>query len=132
MNLFGGLPFLQGHITNVALARQLAGVDAVDGETEAGRGTPQQADRSVGRSRRTSLRRHARAAVDIAKAADAPWRPVRHRMCHARPVATHLESVAMAKGLNKQKEQKKKPAKTAKEKKAEKNEKKTTRGFAPV
>ena len=47
-------------------------------------------------------------------------------------VATHLESVAMAKGLNKQKEQKKKPAKTAKEKKAEKNEKKTTRGFAPV
>ncbi|NWF32473.1 hypothetical protein HH110_05390 [Stenotrophomonas sp. SAM-B] len=33
MNLFGGLLFLQGHITNVALARQLAGVDAVDGET---------------------------------------------------------------------------------------------------
>jgi hypothetical protein len=66
-----------------------------------------------------------------------PWlpsscRPVRHRMCHAPPVATHLESVAMAKGLNQQKEQKKKPAKTAKEKKAEKNEKKTTRGFAPV
>jgi hypothetical protein len=53
-------------------------------------------------------------------------------MCHAPPVATHLESVAMAKGLNQQKEQKKKPAKTAKEKKAEKNEKKTTRGFAPV
>jgi len=53
-------------------------------------------------------------------------------MCHARPVATHLESVTMAKGLNQQKEQKKKPAKTAKEKKAEKNEKKTTRGFAPV
>lgn len=38
MNLFGGLLFLQGHITNVALARQLAGVDAVDGETEAGPG----------------------------------------------------------------------------------------------
>jgi hypothetical protein len=53
-------------------------------------------------------------------------------MCHARPVCNQLESVAMAKGLNKQKEQKKKPAKTAKEKKAEKNEKKTTRGFAPV
>lgn len=38
MNLFGGLLFLQGHITNIALARQLAGVDAVDGETEAGPG----------------------------------------------------------------------------------------------
>ncbi|MEN5068713.1 hypothetical protein [Stenotrophomonas sp. TWI1183] len=38
MNLFGGLLFLQGHITNVALARQLAGVDAVDGETEDGPG----------------------------------------------------------------------------------------------
>lgn len=38
MNLFGGLLFLQRHITNVALARQLAGVDAVDGETEAGPG----------------------------------------------------------------------------------------------
>ena len=36
MNLFGGLLFLQGHITNVALARQLAGVDAVDGETDVG------------------------------------------------------------------------------------------------
>ncbi|MET0891735.1 MAG: hypothetical protein ABWY09_16525 [Stenotrophomonas maltophilia] len=38
MNLFGGLLFLQGHITDVALARQLAGVDAVDGETEDGPG----------------------------------------------------------------------------------------------
>ncbi|MER2177359.1 MAG: hypothetical protein ABS955_06635 [Stenotrophomonas maltophilia] len=38
MNLFGGLLFLQGHITDVALARQLAGVDAVDGETDVGPG----------------------------------------------------------------------------------------------
>jgi hypothetical protein len=38
MNLFGGLLFLQGHITNVALARQLAGVEAVDGATEDGPG----------------------------------------------------------------------------------------------
>ncbi len=47
-------------------------------------------------------------------------------------VSTNREIAAMAKGLDKQKEQKKKPAKTAKEKKAEKNEKKSTRGFAPT
>lgn len=34
MNLFGGLLFLQGHITNVELARQLAGADTVDGDAD--------------------------------------------------------------------------------------------------
>lgn len=60
--------------------------------------------------------------------------PLRHRWgtgC-AMLVSTNREIAAMAKGLDKQKEQKKKPAKTAKEKKAEKNEKKSTRGFAPT
>ncbi len=53
-------------------------------------------------------------------------------MCHAPAAAANKGDTAMAKGLDKQKEQKKKPAKTAKEKKAEKNEKKSTRGFAPT
>jgi len=53
-------------------------------------------------------------------------------MCHAPAAAANKGDTAMAKGLDKQKEQKKKPAKTAKEKKAEKNEKKNTRGFAPT
>jgi len=36
MNLFGGLLFLQGHITNVALARQLAGMDAGEADADDG------------------------------------------------------------------------------------------------
>jgi hypothetical protein len=52
-------------------------------------------------------------------------------MCHALAITTKRDA-AMAKSLDKKKEQKKKPAKTMKEKKAEKNEKKTTRGFMPT
>jgi hypothetical protein len=54
------------------------------------------------------------------------------RMCHALAVTTNMRNAAMAKGLDKKKEQKKKPAKTMKEKKAEKNEKKSARGFMPT
>ncbi|WP_162488662.1 hypothetical protein [Pseudoxanthomonas suwonensis] len=46
--------------------------------------------------------------------------------CH-----NHDEGTAMAKSLDKKKEQKKKPSRTMKEKRAEKNEKKATRGFMP-
>lgn len=46
-------------------------------------------------------------------------------------VATTIGVHAMAKGLDKKKEQKKKPAKTMKEKRAEKSEKKAVRGFMP-
>lgn len=56
----------------------------------------------------------------------------REHLCHARAVTTNQEDAAMAKGLDKKKEQKKKPAKTMKEKKAAKNEKKSTRGFMPT
>jgi hypothetical protein len=48
------------------------------------------------------------------------------------PVTTTTRDAAMAKGLDKKKEQKKKPAKTLKEKKADKNEKKSARGFMPT
>lgn len=65
----------------------------------------------------------------------APLRSRRVRasqMCHAPAVTTTTADVAMAKSLDKKKEQKKKPAKTLKEKKAEKNEKKSARGFMPT
>ncbi|GAB3513452.1 hypothetical protein GCM10027400_21550 [Pseudoxanthomonas daejeonensis] len=47
------------------------------------------------------------------------------------PVTTTTRDAAMAKGLDKKKEQKKKPAKTLKEKRADKSEKKGTRGSMP-
>ena len=47
------------------------------------------------------------------------------RMCHALAVTTNMRNAAMAKGLDKKKEQKKKPTKTLKEKRAEKSEKKS-------
>ena len=51
--------------------------------------------------------------------------------CHALQGHHHQEGEAMAKGLDKKKEQKKKPAKTLKEKRADKSDKKNTRGSMP-
>jgi hypothetical protein len=58
-------------------------------------------------------------------------KPAGRPICDA-PRHHTTEDTAMAKGLDKKKEQKKKPAKTMKEKRAEKNEKKASKGFAPT
>lgn len=47
MNIFGGLLFLQGHITNVALARQLVAAAEAPHEGADGPGEVPGADRSI-------------------------------------------------------------------------------------
>ncbi|HJW46442.1 MAG TPA: hypothetical protein VJ484_08125, partial [Lysobacter sp.] len=71
------------------------------------------------------------------------WRPATFRTHGAWRILSHSKrrgaarinltgGIAMAKGLDKKKEQKKKPAKSLKEKRAEKNDKKAGKAFMPT
>jgi hypothetical protein len=60
------------------------------------------------------------------------WRILSHSKRRGAARVNLTEGIAMAKGLDKKKEQKKKPAKTLKEKRAEKNDKKAGKTFMPT
>ncbi len=51
MNIYAGLLFLQGHITNTDLARQLAGAPTADANTDASGAAPRENERDLTPSR---------------------------------------------------------------------------------
>ena len=60
------------------------------------------------------------------------WRILSHSKRRGAARINLTGGIAMAKGLDKKKEQKKKPAKSLKEKRAEKNDKKAGKAFMPT